>query len=189
MDRIPKPGEFYRHFKNRMYQVLQVATHTETGERLVIYQALYGDYGVYARPFEQFTGLVDHDKYPEAKQKYRFEQVFFESEEKTGGTAGEAANRLKACEAQPNTREAQPEERTLSPLVLEFLDAQTYEDKLFILQRMKGQVDQCDLDSLYLIFDLTPIRETDGTQEEQLEGLKQYIRMRQHYDASRLRRR
>lgn len=65
-------NRIYRHFKDN---VLCVAMHTETQEKMVVYQALYGDYKYFVRPYEMFVSKVDHDKYPDVKQEYRFELI------------------------------------------------------------------------------------------------------------------
>ena len=65
----------YRHFKGNDYFVLHIGIHTETGEKCVVYKALYGDYGIFIRPLNMFASEVDHEKYPDIKQKYRYELV------------------------------------------------------------------------------------------------------------------
>lgn len=74
VDRRITPG-VYRHFKGGYYCVLCMAVHTETGEDLVIYQELYGERRVFARPIDMFQSLVDKGKHLASKQQYRFEFV------------------------------------------------------------------------------------------------------------------
>lgn len=69
-------GKKYRHFKGNLYKVLSIAIHTETDELLVIYQALYGDKTIYARPYDMFVDKIDVSTYPDATQDHRFELLF-----------------------------------------------------------------------------------------------------------------
>ena len=79
-----RTGDIVKHFKREwepqestkyLYKVLAVAEHTETGEMLVVYQALYVPFKICARPYEMFMGEVDREKYPQVKQRYRFERL------------------------------------------------------------------------------------------------------------------
>lgn len=71
-ERLVRLGGTYRHFKGNEYQVLNTAKHTDSGELLVIYAAMYGDHTIWARPYTEFMSEVDREKYPEVNQKYRF---------------------------------------------------------------------------------------------------------------------
>lgn len=70
-----KIGDIVCHFKGKLYKILCFAEHTETGDRLVVYEALYAPYKTYARPENMFCSPVDSIKYPNASQKYRFEKL------------------------------------------------------------------------------------------------------------------
>lgn len=72
-------GHIFKHFKGDLYLLVDIAEHTETGEILVIYRALYGNCKLYARPITMFLEEVDKVKYPHVKQHYRFEPVSVDS--------------------------------------------------------------------------------------------------------------
>ena len=69
----------YKHFKGDYYLVEDVATHSETGEKYVVYRALYGNNELYIRPYDMFFSKVDRKKYPDIKQEYRFEKTNIKS--------------------------------------------------------------------------------------------------------------
>ena len=191
-ERIVRPGEFYRHFKNKLYQIVAVARHSETGERMVVYQALYGDYGVYVRPYDMFTSEVDHEKYPEVTQQWRFERV--EPEQNAAGMAagcGQAAagnGQVAAGTGQVagNRQDSRRyyADRTPDPAFLQFLDTEDFDLRMEFLKALEERVTQQELDSIYLVLDMKP---EQGSLQEQLYAVRRFLTMQKRYDGSRLR--
>lgn len=180
MERIPKTGEFYRHFKNKLYQIVAVATHSETREKLVIYQALYGDYQVFARPLEMFVSEVDHVKYPEVTQKYRFERVELPMPEMTPVTSESPKVDTKmGAQEIPQT-----EEGGVNPKLLAFLDADDMDEKYDILVSMRDEVDDQLINNMAVAVDVII---PDGDVSKRYEQLKNCIKTRQRYETDRLR--
>lgn len=192
-----RAGQFYRHFKGGLYQVAAVATHTETGEKLVVYQALYGDYGVYARPYEMFISEVDRAKYPDAGQTYRFELVEPGKEEsgEEPEKQPESVSRLEQPaeqkveqelpkEAKAEQKPAEPEDGGVNPILLEFLDADTLEQKLHILTVYRNKMDESLLNSIAISLDL--VVEKKGLQE-MYDEIINCLSMMKHFECNRFR--
>ena len=231
---IPKPHEIYKHFKGNLYQIVTIAQHSETGEQLVIYQAMYGDFKTYARPLAMFTSEVDKVKYPEVQQRFRFELQGADADRQTresaaangaqtaAGAAPTATAQDAATQTEPTTTAqdastqttstataqdapswaAQPasvathpvpsaahievaeEEPALDPLVLEFLDADSYEQKLNILAGLHHRITDEMITTMAIACD---IEVNDGETEERYEELKNCLLTMEKFECNRLR--
>lgn len=125
MERRPVAGETYRHFKNKNYKIIAIAHHSETGEELVVYQALYGDGMICARPLDMFVSEVDHEKYPEVKQKYRFEKI-----------------------------DAPAAQMSIEDRMMKFFDEDSLEGKYQILLTMREEVTDTMIDNMAVVLDI-----------------------------------
>lgn len=243
MSFIPKPHEIYKHFKGNLYQITAIAEHTETGEALVVYQALYGDFKTYARPLDMFISPVDKGKYPDAAQEFRFELqgpdaarqraemgVYIRRDsgnpgvepmaggmspltgkaaeltggqqvqcEPTGGqqvqceqTGREQAQSGKGALSGSSWQEGagsveqdeESEEFNIDPQVLEFLDADSYEQRLNILTGLHHRITDDMITTMAIACD---VEIGEGDIEERYESLKMCLLTMERYECNRLR--
>lgn len=216
MSFIPRPQEIYKHFKGNLYQVTAIATHSETQEQLVIYQALYGDFRIYARPLDMFVSRVDREKYPDVGQEFRFElqgpgaeRQRAESESEpgdcvAGGIGAEPEHVAGGIGAEPgyvaggtgtaagveewaDAEEASGAEsaaEALDPFVMEFLDADSYEQRLNILAGLHHRITDGMITTMAIACD---IEIDDGDTEERYEALKTCLQTLERYECNRLR--
>lgn len=203
---IPKPHEIYKHFKGNLYQIVTIAQHSENGEQLVIYQAMYGDFKTYARPLAMFTSEVDKVKYPEVQQRFRFELQGADADRQTretdavsgaqdASTGAVPTATAQDAAAQPASVATHPvlpaahievaeEEPALDPLVLEFLDADSYEQKLNILAGLHHRITDEMITTMAIACD---IEVNDGETEERYEELKNCLLTMEKFECNRLR--
>lgn len=161
---IPKEHEVYRHFKGNLYEIVAIARHTETLEELVVYRDLHDASRIFARPLVMFMSEVDHLKYPDAKDRYRFTRI----EGKVDITPTPVPDAAG----------------DVSPSLIRFLDADTYEEKLDILLRMKNEVDDEMINAMAVSLD-TEINK--GPLEERFAELKSSLITMEKYECNRLR--
>lgn len=193
----PKSGELYRHFKNKLYQIVTVARHSETGEALVIYQALYGDFSVYARTLAMFVSEVDHGKYPDASQRYRFELV----ERQAGAEAAKSCmsevepEKSGVSEAKPEKSGASEAERRqdvpkktaaagrdITELLMDFYDASTYDEKYNILTAMRDGITDVMIDNMAVVLDIVI---PEGELDKRYEELKRCLKTHRKFETNR----
>ena len=267
MRHTPRPQEIYRHFKGNLYQIITVAKHSETGEQLVVYQAMYGEFRIYARPLSLFMERVNRGKYPQAEQEYRFEIAEPSRDAEGAGMAGgmawsgarhmqseaavkgagygtdymsgekkdavrnngmaddsftgkeewgcgaeadgrkesrtgsceeaSAGNREEASagsreeastgsreEAYADGRGQEAEELHMDPMVLEFLDASTYEKRLNILAGLHHRITD---DMINIMAMATDIEVKPGDVEERYAELRNCLMKMERFECNRLR--
>ena len=195
MREIPQSGDIYRHFKNKLYQIIGVAIHSETNEELVIYQALYGDFRMYARPLSMFMSKVDREKYPEVTAVYRFEKVDrgelsanenqseIKSERKVYISAEDEAQveKLLADREMPDFIE---KEDNVDERLLMFLEAENFAAKLEVLNFYRNRMDDKVINAMAASLDtIVP----EGDVEERFKSLRNYVSTQAKFECNRFR--
>lgn len=190
-ERVIYPGQIYRHFKGNLYQIVTVAIHSESGEKLVIYQKLYGDYAVHARPYDMFLSEVDRQKYPDIKQKYRFELVDNEikSNQNVDSDIKESINFtdniiIKDTLNTDNIESVDSEEEGADKRLIEFLDADTFEEKRRVLINIKDGITDRLIDDMAAAIDVTV---DEGDIDTRFMSLLNCINTRAKYEVNRFR--
>lgn len=183
-------GGFYRHFKDKLYQVKGTAIHSETKEKMVIYQGLYGSYDMYVRPYDMFLSEVDHIKYPDVVQKYRFELIDIKTgksleadyEENNQNMESEKSEELEESKESEELEESEESEEDSK--LIRFLDAYDYKEKLDILTSMRGELNDGLID---IMAESIEVAVPEGDITDRYNSLRKCLMAHTKYEGLRLR--
>lgn len=165
MNQIPKPGEFYKSLKDKMYQIVAVATYYETEEPMVVYQALYGNFSIYVRSLDRF--LSEMHVVEKVEQTEKVEPI-----------------KTKVEPVAEENQKTEVKRKKVEGSMMEFLDARTDKERLEILDAMKNSCTKTILQNLAISQD---IKLSDGDVDQQFFELRKCIVMRMKYESKRLR--
>lgn len=192
-------GGFYRHFKDKLYQVKGTAIHSETKEKMVIYQGLYGSYEMYVRPYDMFLSEVDHIKYPDVVQKYRFELIdiktgksleadYEENNQNMESEKSEELEKLEKLEELEESKESKESEKSEESeedsKLIRFLDAYDYKEKLDILTSMRGELNDGLID---IMAESIEVAVPEGDITDRYNSLRKCLMAHTKYEGLRLR--
>lgn len=185
----PKPQEIYRHCTGGEYQIITLAKHFQTGDSLVVYQALFGEFTVYARELSEF--LSEYSKADEEESTTETlpntvpKEQTAGQEQVTGKEMIEIKRLEEEKEAQTEISEMQTEETiNIDPLVMEFLDADSYEERLNILAALHCRITDEMINTMSVAVD---VEVNEGDIEERYEALKNCLVTLEKYECNRLR--
>ena len=208
-DRIPRQGEIYRHFKNKLYQIIAIATHSETRESYVVYQALYGDFRTYIRPLDMFISEVDHVKYPAVTQKYRFERVdratlsnpsYNDNSIFTGNSPDDSygnniftgnspddscGNNIFAGNSPDDSyanNELDDHDGLINPLLVQFLELDTYKEKLEFFQSIIPKLDDRLTNDICVALDIAC---SDTSLDDRIAHIRDYLQTQTRFEITR----
>lgn len=186
-------GGFYRHFKDKLYQVKGTAIHSETKEKMVIYQGLYGGYEMYVRPYDMFLSEVDHIKYPDVVQKYRFELIDIKTGKSLEADYEENNHNMESMESEKSEKSEKSEELEKSEeseeseedsKLIRFLDAYDYKEKLDILTSMRGELNDGLID---IMAESIEVAVPEGDITDRYNSLRKCLMAHTKYEGLRLR--
>lgn len=184
-------GDLFKHYKGGLYQIVTKAVHTETEEDMVVYQALYGEFKVFARPESMFFETVTDE---EGKSVPRFAKVTCEALKESATAVVESAAKVVPAEqpavavsAVKNEAADVVEEEIIegvNPVLIKFLDSETIDEKLEILRVMRKKLDDKTITDIAVTMDLVI---EEGPLEGRIKSLEDCLKTRARYETTRLR--
>ena len=197
----PVAGQIYKHFKGNLYKVLAVAVHTESEEKLVVYQSVDNPDRVFARPLEMFMSDIDRFRYPLIRAKYRFTLVSEPEVENNGEETKEEEAKEETLNEDTKEEDVKDEETdeqsdddsavykdngelVIDPYVEGVLDEKEFSKKIEFFEMLRGK---CTEDMLTTIAISLDIQLQEGSIEDKYSQILRTLKMHEKYETSRLR--